>query len=129
MSPYLSVQPQLSPSPWHNLFTDIHCTHIIKLSMLRFGYNRLPPHLKRVNVIQADLRFSHPHSPHRASLNYIFFRCLSLENLRLQLYYAALTVHLPSPFSAIDYYLSVNYLSVFVHVIHFISQLPSTLPI
>ena len=49
----LSMQAQLPLTPWYIHFSDLRWSSIIKLSWLRVGHNRLPPHLFRIRLIDS----------------------------------------------------------------------------
>ena len=57
---YLTIQPQLTLKPWYFHFSDLSRSIIIKLSRLRFGHNRLPPHLHRIGLSPSSHCPLHP---------------------------------------------------------------------
>jgi len=111
-SHFLSVQPQLPPYTWYNHFSDIRRSLIIELSLLRFGHNRLPPHLKRTNVASSDNCPLHPDSPAQGNLNHLFFHYPSLR-YQQKLYFTVIAVGLPTPLTATDllFFLQLSNLS------------------
>ena len=89
---YLHIQPQLPPFPWYELFSDTRRDLIVKLSRPCFGHNRLPPHLKRINLANSDSCPLHPDTPAQANLNHLFFQCPTLLNIRQSLTHSPLSL-------------------------------------
>lgn len=127
-SQYLLIQPHLPSFPWYKQFTNFQRSFIIKLSRLRFGHNRLPVHLKRINITDSDSCPLHPDEPSQANMNHILFECKQLETIRQILYSQILNLHIPTPITAINL-LSIENLSIFPHLVQFISHLPPELNI
>jgi len=50
-SQYFKIQPQIPAKPWYSHFSDLNRPFIVKLSRLRFGHNRLSPHLCRIDSV------------------------------------------------------------------------------
>jgi len=122
-SHFLSVQPQLPLYPSPAYFGDIRRSLIIKISHLRFGHNRLPPHLKGINLASSDNCLLHPDNPAQADLNHLFFHCLSLCSNQEKLYFVAISFGLPTPLTATDLLSSSN-IVFYPHLLDFLSSLP-----
>ena len=128
VSHYLAVQPTLPSRPWYEHVNNINRSVIIKLSRLRFGHNRLPPHMKRINLSPTDTCPLHTDSPAVADLDHIFFHCPSLSKLRRSLF-AELTKSITnSTFNSLDFISSKN-IDIFPLICEFISHLPDSLTI
>ena len=127
-SQYLLIQPHPPPLPWYKLFPNTTRSLIIKLSRLRFGHNRLPPHLKRLNLAQSDLCPLHTNPSSPATLNHILFECPAIHQIRKTLYTAALNLQLQTPFTSHTFLSSEN-ICLFPHLLQFITHLPSSLTI
>ena len=122
-SQYLLIQPYPPLFPWYKQFPRTNRSLIIKLSRLRFGHNRLPPHLKRLQLTQSDLCPFHTDFPTTATLEHIFFQCPELHNIRQNLYTAAINLNIQTPFSA-NTFLSIENITLFPHILQFIKNLP-----
>ena len=126
LSQYLRVQTRPPITPWYSHFKDIRRALIVKLSRLRTGHNRLPPHMKRINLSETDLCPFHTNNPSIATLNHILFECKNLHKIRLNLYTSALNLKIPTPFSS-DTLLSSENIKIFPEICKFISLIPDPL--
>jgi len=127
-SHYIKIQSSIPQQPWYKMFPSILRSLIIKLSRLRFGHNRLPLHLKRLNISDFDLCPLHPDTPEIADLNHLFFECKSLTLQQQHLYSKVLKLHIPTPTIATDL-LSLDNISIFPHLVDFIANLPTEINI
>ena len=127
-SHYLLVQPLLPKYPWYKLFNDTPRSLIIKLSRLRFGHNRLPVHLKRINLSDSEMCPLHLDAPSEGNINHLLFECSELLTIRQNLYTEAIKLNFPTPLRSIDL-LSSEHFSIFPFIFKFISELPPSINI
>ena len=104
-------------------FSDLSRSIIIKLSRLRFGHNRFPPHLHRIGLSPSPHCPFHPSHLHKATPNHIFFECPHLSNIQQSLYSALLNTHIPTPFTALNILSRYN-IQAFPHIAKFLAALP-----
>jgi len=120
---YLKCQPHLSLKPWYSIFRNFSRSVIIKISRLRFGHNRLPPHLHRVGLSPSPHCPLHPSDPQIANLNHLFFNCPQLRCSQMKLYKSLLNAQLITPITASDI-LSQQHIQIFSFIAEFLQSLP-----